>query len=179
MKYILALIACVLVTTAWASTSDPAADAINHGFDMLLLILDRAKGLIEPIVGLAVAVMIAMQYVSLRHQRVAASERKDQTAVLSDQTATLNQQNQVLAHVTEQVQTVKESVNGLTTQAVSDARVIGKAEGIASVVDPVVAEHKAIVVLSVAADEAKSVVSDAAATAKETLNEAADKLKDN
>jgi hypothetical protein len=109
--------------------------------------------------------MLALQAWSLRRQKVATAERGVIGAVLANQ-------DNALSHITQQVQTVKESVNGLTQQAVSDARTIGQAEGIASVIDPAVAEQKAIGVLATAAADARNVVSDAAEAAKDTLDQA-------
>jgi hypothetical protein len=171
MKTILLCFALLLSGYAVAATIDPASNdaaTINRWFDDVLLIISRLKGLIEPILALGLGVMLALQAWSLRRQKVATAERGVIGAVLANQ-------DNALSHITQQVQTVKESVNGLTAQAVNDARTIGQAEGIASVIDPAVAEQKAIGVLAVAAADAKGVVLDAAVTAKDVLSDAANK----
>ncbi len=102
--YLGALAASLLITTAaFAATSNPDAGVINRFFADILLVVNNLKALIEPLVGLAIAVMIAMQYVSLRRQKVAKDERASQTEVLAAQ-------NTVLADVRDSVEHVKAAV---------------------------------------------------------------------
>jgi K+-sensing histidine kinase KdpD len=90
----------VIATAAFASTGTPHAAAINAFFADILLVVSNLKSLIEPIVGLAVAAMIAMQYVTMRRQTQSKAERAEQTTVLAEQ-------NDQLAHISRQVETVK------------------------------------------------------------------------
>jgi hypothetical protein len=117
--FLILLVGCSLAGIVYAATG-PAnhdADAINRWFDDLLLIVSRARGLIEPIVGLAVAVMLAMQYLSLRRQKETTATVKEvhvaqvaATAERKEQASTLAAQNDVLADVKQTVETVKAAV---------------------------------------------------------------------
>jgi hypothetical protein len=69
---IILMILLVLISVAVNAAPSGAAhdaDIINRFFADLQLILSGLKGLIEPIVGLGVAVMIAMQARSLSNQK--------------------------------------------------------------------------------------------------------------
>lgn len=103
------IIIAFLLTVASTAAATPAghADAINAFFADILLVVNNLKGLVEPIVGLAVAVMIAMQAITMRRQKKAQNER-------TEQTSTLASQNDALAHISRQVETVK---NVVTTTA--------------------------------------------------------------
>jgi len=105
--FLILLVGCSLAGIAYAAASSPGnhdADTINRWFADILLIIKNLQGLIEPLVGLAIAVILAQNFIQLKRQKAAMAERAVQTqAIATIQTAVAPEAPPVVVPATKPV----------------------------------------------------------------------------
>ncbi len=95
-SFLYLVLAIILGLVSWVAfgqtPADPAARdaaAINRFFADIQLVLQGLKGLVEPLVGLGVAIGIGLQARVLRNQRLATADRAETKQILTKQDDTL------------------------------------------------------------------------------------------
>lgn len=101
---------CVMAATSAAPNDFGLIDRIFDDLVHALGRLNQLTGLLLVTITAVAGVVLEVQRRILKGQNVAKNERTIQTAVLTDQNDTLSAQNDKLAHITQQVEAVKQAV---------------------------------------------------------------------